>query len=175
MKRRFIVTTAITACLALCAAVWPQAEKVEKPPAPSETANVTTPRPTLPEPEELILPAITGKKESEMSETKSAQETTTEELPVPAPEIEDEPMTEQKSAPTDPTLGPRNLNRHRSQKLTITNWRIWSMSPALAGYKAKAPIMSSMPRICTRTATKLVPWADLKKRRRINNEIAVGA
>ena len=99
MKRRFIVTTAITACLALCAAVWPQTEKVEKPPAPSETANVTTPRPTLPEPEELILPAITGKKESEMSETKSAQETTTEELPVLAPEIEDEPMAEQKSAP----------------------------------------------------------------------------
>ena len=99
MKRRFIVTTAITACLALCAAVWPQAEKVEKPPAPSETANVTTPRPTLPEPEELILPTITGKKESEMSETKSAQETTNEELPVPAPAIEDEPMAEQKSAP----------------------------------------------------------------------------
>ena len=97
MKRRFIVTTAITACLALCAAVWPQAEKVEKPPAPSETANVTTPRPTLPE--ELILPTITGKKESEMSETKSAQETTNEELPVPAPAIEDEPMAEQKSAP----------------------------------------------------------------------------
>ena len=99
MKRRFIVTTAFTACLALCAAVWPQTEKVGKTPAPSETANVTTPRPTLPEPEELILPAITGKKESEMSETKSAQETTTEELPVPAPEIEDEPMAEQKSAP----------------------------------------------------------------------------
>ena len=99
MKRRFIVTTAITACLALCAAVWPQAEKVEKPPAPSETANVTTPQPTLLEPEELILPAITGKKESEMSETKSVPETTTEELPVPAPEIEDEPMAEQKSAP----------------------------------------------------------------------------
>mgnify|MGYP000037417796 CR=1 FL=1 len=99
MKRRFIVTTAITACLALCAAVWPQTEKVEKPPTPSETVNVTTPRPTLPEPEELILPTITGKKESEMSETKSAQETTNEELPVPAPAIEDEPMAEQKSAP----------------------------------------------------------------------------
>ena len=99
MKRRFIVTTAITACLALCAAVWTQTEKVEKTPTPSETANVTTPRPTLPEPEELILPTITGKKESEMSETKSAQETTNEELPVPAPAIEDEPMAEQKSAP----------------------------------------------------------------------------
>ena len=99
MKNRIIIAAAITVCLALCAAVWPQTEKVEKPPTPSETANVTTPRPTLPEPEELILPAITEKKESEMSETKSAQETTTEELPVPAPEIEDEPMAEQKSAP----------------------------------------------------------------------------
>ena len=106
MKNRIIIATAITACLALCAAVWPQTEKVEKTPTPSETANVTTPRPTLPEPEELILPAITEKQESEMPETKSAPETTTEELPVPAPEIEDEPVAEQKSAPptqTDPT------------------------------------------------------------------------
>ena len=106
MKKRIIIATAITACLALCAAVWPQTEKVEKTPTPSETANVTTPRPTLPEPEELILPAITEKQESEMPETKSATETTTEELPVPAPEIEDEPVAEQKSAPptqTDPT------------------------------------------------------------------------
>ena len=175
MKNRIIIAAAFTACLALCAAVWPQTEKVGKTPAPSETAAVTTPRSTLPEPEELILPAITEKQESGMPEAESAPEVAAKELPIPAPEIEDEPMTEQKSAPTDPTLGPRNLNRHRSQKLTITNWRIWSMSPALAGYKAKAPIMSSMPRICTRTATKLVPWADLKKLRRINNEIAVGA
>ena len=99
MKNRIIIAAIFTACLALCAAVWPRTEKVEKPPTPSETANVTTPRPTLPEPEELILPTITGKKESEMSETKSAQETTNEELPVPAPAIEDEPMAEQKSAP----------------------------------------------------------------------------
>ena len=106
MKRRFIVTTAITACLALCAAVWPQTEKVEKPPTPSETANMTTPQPTLPEAEKPVLPVVTEKKETEMPETKSAPETTTEELPVPAPEIEDEPVAEQKSAPptqTDPT------------------------------------------------------------------------
>ena len=63
MKKR-IVTGVITACLALCAAVWTQTEKVEKTPTPSETANVTTPRPTLPEPEELILPAITEKQVS---------------------------------------------------------------------------------------------------------------
>lgn len=46
MKKRIIIATAFTACLALCAAVWPQTEKVEKTPAPSETTAVTTPRPT---------------------------------------------------------------------------------------------------------------------------------
>ena len=106
MKRRFIVTTAITACLALCAAVWPQAEKVEKTPTPSETTAVIDPQPTLSEAEKPVLPVVTEKKETEMPETKLATETTTEELPVPAPEIEDEPVAEQKSAPptqTDPT------------------------------------------------------------------------
>ena len=58
MKNRIIIAAAFTACLALCAAVWPQTEKVGKTPAPSETAAVTTPRSTLPEPEELILPEI---------------------------------------------------------------------------------------------------------------------
>lgn len=107
MENRIIIAAMFTACLALCAAAWPKTEKVWKTPAPSETAAVTTPRSTLPEPEELILPEITEKQESGMPEAESAQETTTEELPVPAPEIEDEPMTEQKSAPptqTDPTL-----------------------------------------------------------------------
>ena len=122
MKNRIIIAAAFTACLALCAAVWPQTEKVEKTPTPSETANVTTPRPTLPEPEELILPAITEKQESEMPETKSATETTTEELPVPAPEIEDEPVAEQKSAPptqTDPT--PVHPTQSESAPEPITN------------------------------------------------------
>ena len=122
MKKRIIIATAFTAYLALCAAVWPQTEKVEKTPAPSETAAVTAPQPTLPEPEELILPAITEKQESEMPETKSAPETTTEELPVPAPEIEDEPVAEQKSAPptqTDPT--PVHPTQSESAPEPITN------------------------------------------------------
>ena len=106
MKKRIIVTAAITACLAVCAAVWTQTEKVEKTPTPSETTAVIAPQPTLPEAEKPVLPVVTEKKETEMPETKSAPETTTEELPVPAPEIEDEPVAEQKSAPptqTDPT------------------------------------------------------------------------
>ena len=103
MKRRFIVTTAITACLALCAAVWPQAETVEKTPAPSETTAVTTPRPTLPETEELVLPAITEKQESGMPEAESAPEVAAKELPTPAPEIEDEAETEQEYVPPTQT------------------------------------------------------------------------
>ena len=103
MKRRFIVTTAITACLALCAAVWLQAETIEETPALPETPAVTTPRPTLPEPEELILPEITEKQELGMPEAESAQETTTEELPVPVPEIEDEAETEQEYVPPTQT------------------------------------------------------------------------
>ena len=106
MKKRIIIATAFTACLALCAAVWPQTEKVEKTPTPSETAAATTPRPTLPEAEKPALPVVTEKKESEMLEAESAPEGAAEELPIPAPEIEDEPVAEQKSAPpmqTDPT------------------------------------------------------------------------
>ena len=106
MKNRIIIAAAFTACLALCAAVWPQTEKVGETPTLSETAAVIAPQPTLPEAEKPVLPVVTEKKETEMPEAKSAPETTTEELPVPAPEIEDEPMTEQKSAPptqTDPT------------------------------------------------------------------------
>ena len=103
MKKRIIIATAFTACLALCAAVWPQTEKVEKTPAPSKTANVTTPRPTLPETEELVLPAITEKQESGMPEAESAPEVAAKELPTPAPEIEDEAETGQKSAPPTKT------------------------------------------------------------------------
>lgn len=103
MKNRIIIAAAFTACLALCAAVWPQTEKVGKTPAPSETANVTTPRPTPPESEELILPAITEKQESGMPEAESAPEVAAEELPIPVPEIEDEAETEQEYVPPTQT------------------------------------------------------------------------
>ena len=98
MKNRIIIAAAFAACLALCAAVWTQTEKVEKTPTPSETTAVTTPRPTPPETEERVLPAIVEKQESGIPEAESAPEGAAEELPIPAPEIEDEPVAEQKSA-----------------------------------------------------------------------------
>lgn len=51
MKNRIIIAAAFTACLALCAAVWPQTEKVGETPTLSETAAVIAPQPTLPEAE----------------------------------------------------------------------------------------------------------------------------
>lgn len=103
MKKRIIVTAAITACLALCAAVWPQTEKVGKTPAPSETAAVTTPQPTLQGAEKPVLPVVTEKKETEMPEAESAPEVAAEELPIPVPEIEDEAETEQEYVPPTQT------------------------------------------------------------------------
>ena len=44
MKKRIIVTAAITACLALCAAVWPQPGTREERPAPIPTCTVTAPK-----------------------------------------------------------------------------------------------------------------------------------
>ena len=62
MKKRTIIAAAITACLALCAAMWPQAETVGETPTPSETTAVIAPQPTLPEAEKPVLPVVTEKK-----------------------------------------------------------------------------------------------------------------
>ena len=44
MKKRIIVTAAITACLALCAAVWPQAETIEETTRPTPNDRRDRPR-----------------------------------------------------------------------------------------------------------------------------------
>ena len=103
MKNRIIITATFAACLALCAAVWPQTEKVGKTPAPSETAAVTAPQPTLQGAEKPVLPVVTEKKETEMPEAESAPEVAAEELPIPVPEIEDEAETEQEYVPPTQT------------------------------------------------------------------------
>ena len=49
MKNRIIIAAAITACLALCAAMWPQAETVGETPAPPQTPAVSAPEPIVAE------------------------------------------------------------------------------------------------------------------------------
>ena len=49
MKKRITVTVAITACFALCAAVWPQTEMVKETPVLDETTTVSAPKATVEE------------------------------------------------------------------------------------------------------------------------------
>ena len=59
MKKRIITAAAFAACLALCAAVWPQNQPAGETPALPMPAAVITTRPEVPEiPEmdEVILP-----------------------------------------------------------------------------------------------------------------------
>mgnify|MGYP000783435528 CR=1 FL=1 len=117
MKNRIIITATFAACLALCAAVWPQTEKVEKTPTPSETTAVIAPQPTLPEAEKPVLPVVTEKKESEMLEAESAPEVATEELPIPVlkPRQNKNMYLLRRQIPSRYSSRNLNLNRHRSQ------------------------------------------------------------
>ena len=99
MRKRIIATTAITACLALCAAVWPQTEMLEETPLPSQKPAVTTPQPTLPEPEKLALTVTTEKEMGEVPETEPTQEVASQEPATFTPEMEKQAEAEQESAP----------------------------------------------------------------------------
>ena len=59
MKKRIAVAAAFAACLAVCAAVWPQNEPTGEIPAPPELPAVITTQPEVPkilEIEEIIMP-----------------------------------------------------------------------------------------------------------------------
>ena len=99
MKKKIIATAAITTCLALCAAVWPQAETVGETPIPSERPAVTAPQPTIPEPDEVVLTATTEKEMVEIPEAEPVPEVTSEEPTTPAPEIEKQAEAVQESIP----------------------------------------------------------------------------
>ena len=62
MKKR-IIAVAFTACLALCAAVWPQAETVGETPAPPQSPAVSAPEATVAEREEKFEATPPSEKE----------------------------------------------------------------------------------------------------------------
>lgn len=86
MKKRIIVTAAITACLALCAAVWPQAETIEETPAPHQTTAVIAPEATVVEFKTEAETALPSEKEK---------------AGIPQSEQTREAVTEPKSAPAE--------------------------------------------------------------------------
>ena len=91
MKKRIIVTAAITACLALCAAVWPQTETVKETPLPSESPAVTAPEAAV---EELKI------------EVKAAPLVEKEKAEIPQPEQIQEAAPELDSAPAETSAAP---------------------------------------------------------------------
>ena len=100
MKKKIIIATTFAACLALCAAVWPQNEAVEEIPAPNETTIVSTPKATVEELEteaETVPP--TEKEKAEIPQQEQNQEAAPEPESVPAetsaaPEVQPTPEPE---------------------------------------------------------------------------------
>ena len=167
MKNRIIITATFAACLG-------------ETPTPSETTAVIAPQPTLPEAEKPVLPVVTEKKETEMPETKSAPETTTEELPVPAPEIEDEPVAEQKSAPptqTDPTpVQPAQLEPKTAPESIANDNELADMVyvPGFGWIQSEGPNHVEYAEDMYENGNKIGTMGLPQKLRRINNEITAG-
>ena len=93
--KKFIMATVITACIALCAAVWPQSKAVEETPAPIPTTAVCTPEATVAEPKMEVETTSLAEKEKEAV------------LPTEAPtEIPVEPDPSPAEAPAAPEVQP---------------------------------------------------------------------
>ena len=103
--KKLIMVTVIVACLALCAAVWPQTEVAEKTPTPAPTPAVNAPEPPVSE-RKTKVEAVpqTEKEKAEISKQEPCHEVISEpEIaptePAAAPEPVLEPMPEPIPAP----------------------------------------------------------------------------
>ena len=100
MKNRIVTAAAFAACLALCAAVWPQNEPVEKTPAVPTPPAVTAAQPRIPEIPEIEESIILEKETVDVAE--QAQAETAAPTPEPiqtSPPLEKEKTAEQKHEP----------------------------------------------------------------------------
>ena len=91
--KKLIIVTMITACVALCAAVWPHGNAVEETPVPVAGTAVSARKATVVEITEKNSASLT-----EMENEISQQEASQEELP--------EPETESIGTPADSELQP---------------------------------------------------------------------
>lgn len=117
MKKRVITAAAFAACLALCAAVWPQDQPAGETPALPTPAAVIAAQlqvPEIPEMEEVISPeeekaeAILPKLVEEADMPSPAQTPPPSEVPVP-PEQDTTPQQEPEPALASPDSIPNNM------------------------------------------------------------------
>ena len=120
MKKRIVTAATFAACLALCAAVWPQDEPAGETPALPTPAAVIATQPEVPEipetegvisPEEektkATLPALVEKADI-APEPSPAQTPPPSEVPV-LPEQDVTPPQEPEPAPASPDSAPDNM------------------------------------------------------------------
>lgn len=115
MKKHIITAAMVTACLALCAAVWPQTETVEETPATIQGTVVSAPAPTDENTEaEIGTTPLTEEEKAEIPQTEPLHENIPKPEPAPEkvseiaevlPALEAEPELEPVSAP-EPTSVP---------------------------------------------------------------------
>lgn len=105
--RKYIMVVVVAACLALCAAVWPQGEVVEETPKPTQTTAVNTPEvPAMAPKEEIEVLPQTEKENAEPPQPELPLETVPEPEETPpvtpiVPEVQPtpEPRTTHEPAP----------------------------------------------------------------------------
>ena len=110
MKKRVIVTATITACLALCAAVWPQSKPVKETPVPNETTIVSAPKATVEELKtEVEMAPPTGNEKTEILQPEQTKQAALKPEPVPTetpvvPEVQPTPEQESATEPASETV-----------------------------------------------------------------------
>ena len=114
MKKRIITVAAFAACLALCAAVWPQKQPVGETPALSTPAAViaTQPEvPKMPEMKEVITPEE-EKSEATLPELVEEADIAPEPSPAQTPSASEVPVLPEQdvTAPQEPEPAPASPN-----------------------------------------------------------------
>ena len=115
MKKRIITATAFAACLALCAAVWPQKQPAEETPAPSTPAAVIATQPEIPEKAEMEEVISPEEEKTEATLPELVEEADIVPEPSPAqtpPESEVQAPSEQDATPQqepEPAPAPDNM------------------------------------------------------------------
>ncbi|MBS5136271.1 MAG: hypothetical protein KHZ05_12690 [Oscillospiraceae bacterium] len=124
MKKQIAIAAAITATLALWAAVSPQTAGVKETPAPSPMPTVATPQTPLTEPKEPEVSLTTELEQVEENIAEPVLEETVEQPPTSAPKPtagnQDAPATEPTNTPEpEPTLEPEAANSSSENRVYV--------------------------------------------------------
>lgn len=125
MKKQIITATAFAACLALCAAAWPQNESAMETPTPPAVIAAQPEVPEMPEIEEIIMPE---EEKTDVTQPKPIEEAGAALEPTP---VQTPPVSGVQATPSRVPhhRKKQSLPRHHLTALRTT----WSLCRALAG------------------------------------------